>query len=54
LILDEPTNHIDVDSKEILKEQLIKWTGAILLITHEQSFYEGIVSEDNVIKINKK
>jgi ATPase subunit of ABC transporter with duplicated ATPase domains len=24
LILDEPTNHIDVDSKEVLKQQLIK------------------------------
>jgi ATPase subunit of ABC transporter with duplicated ATPase domains len=24
LILDEPTNHIDVDSKEVLKEELIK------------------------------
>jgi ATPase subunit of ABC transporter with duplicated ATPase domains len=37
-----------------LKEQLIKWTGAILLITHEQTFYEGIIDESNVIKINKK
>jgi ATPase subunit of ABC transporter with duplicated ATPase domains len=54
LILDEPTNHIDVDSKEVFKEQLINWIGAIILITHEQSFYEGIVSEEKVIKINKK
>ncbi|MDR1851029.1 MAG: ATP-binding cassette domain-containing protein [Mycoplasmataceae bacterium] len=54
LILDEPTNHIDVDSKEVFKQQLIEWTGAIILITHEQSFYEGIIPEDKVIKINKK
>jgi ATPase subunit of ABC transporter with duplicated ATPase domains len=43
-----------VDSKEVLKQQLIKWTGAIILITHEHTFYEGIISEDKVIKINKK
>ncbi|GMO14852.1 MAG: ABC-F family ATP-binding cassette domain-containing protein [Mycoplasmoidaceae bacterium] len=54
LILDEPTNHIDVDSKEVLKEQLIKWTGGIILITHEHTFYDGWISEDKVIKINKK
>ncbi|MDR2557506.1 MAG: ATP-binding cassette domain-containing protein [Mycoplasmataceae bacterium] len=52
LILDEPTNHIDVDSKAVLKEQLIKWTGAIILITHEHNFYEGWITE--TIKINKK
>jgi ATPase subunit of ABC transporter with duplicated ATPase domains len=38
----------------VLKEQLIKWTGAIILITHEHTFYEGIVSEDKIIRINKK
>ncbi|MDR2846937.1 MAG: ATP-binding cassette domain-containing protein [Mycoplasmataceae bacterium] len=52
LILDEPTNHIDVDSKEVLKEQLKKWQGSIILISHEHTFYEGWV--DRVIKINKK
>jgi ATPase subunit of ABC transporter with duplicated ATPase domains len=50
--LDEPTNHIDVDSKEVLKEQLKKWQGSIILISHEHTFYEGWV--DRVIKINKK
>jgi len=54
LILDEPTNHIDVDTKEVLKEQLKLWTGAMILISHENSFFEGIVDDDKIIKVNKK
>jgi len=54
LILDEPTNHIDVDSKEVLKEQLKQWPGAMILITHEASFYEGLVDDNHIIKVNKK
>jgi ATPase subunit of ABC transporter with duplicated ATPase domains len=50
--LDEPTNHIDVDSKEVLKEQLINWEGSIILITHEHEFYQGWT--DRIIQINKK
>lgn len=40
LILDEPTNHLDADAKEVLKKELIKWTGSLILVSHESSFYE--------------
>ena len=40
LILDEPTNHIDVDTKEVLKNELIKWKGGLILVSHEASFYK--------------
>jgi ATPase subunit of ABC transporter with duplicated ATPase domains len=40
LILDEPTNHIDQDCKEILKENLINYVGGVILVTHEHEFYQ--------------
>ena len=40
LILDEPTNHLDADAKAVLKSELIKWTGSLILVSHEASFYE--------------
>ncbi|WP_079908922.1 ABC-F family ATP-binding cassette domain-containing protein [Paenibacillus sp. 32352] len=40
LILDEPTNHLDAETKDALQSALIKFTGSILLVSHEQSFYQ--------------
>lgn len=42
LILDEPTNHLDVRAKASLKEALIKYEGAIILVSHEQDFAKDI------------
>jgi len=49
LILDEPTNHFDEASKEALKEQLLKWEGSLILVSHEESFYKGWA--DKIIKL---
>ncbi|AFA48545.1 ABC-F family ATP-binding cassette domain-containing protein [Acetobacterium woodii] len=45
LILDEPTNHLDSDAKEVLKKELIKWEGSLILVSHEASFYEDWADE---------
>jgi len=45
LILDEPTNHLDIDAKAELKRALKVYKGSILLICHEASFYDDIVSK---------
>ena len=45
LILDEPTNHLDVLAKESLKEALIAFKGTIVLVCHEASFYDGLVTD---------
>lgn len=42
LILDEPTNHLDVKAKKALKEALLAYEGALLLVTHEPDFAEGL------------
>ena len=45
LLLDAPTNHLDVDAKEELKRALKEYKGAVLLICHEPEFYDGLVSK---------
>lgn len=44
LILDEPTNHLDVDAKEELKRALIAYKGSILMVCHEDEFYQGLAN----------
>jgi len=38
LILDEPTNHIDIDTKEILEEALNEYKGTLFFISHDRYF----------------
>lgn len=40
LIMDEPTNHLDVLAKEALKDALTEFSGTVLLVSHEESFYK--------------
>ena len=42
LVLDEPTNHLDIYSKEILKNALKNYTGAIIIVSHDRDFLNGL------------
>ena len=42
LVLDEPTNHLDVKAKKALKDALSAYGGAVILVTHEPDFAEGL------------
>ncbi|MGM9878095.1 MAG: ribosomal protection-like ABC-F family protein [Bacilli bacterium] len=53
LILDEPTNHIDIDTKEILEESLLKFEGTILFISHDRYFINKIATKIVRIENNK-
>lgn len=44
LILDEPTNHLDTDLIAWLEEELRRYSGAILLVTHDRYFLDRIVN----------
>ncbi len=40
LIMDEPTNHLDVQAKDSLKTALSEFSGTVLLVSHEEAFYQ--------------
>ena len=43
LILDEPTNHMDMRSKDILKRAIQKYDGTVVVVSHDRDFLDGIV-----------
>lgn len=44
LILDEPTNHLDFQSRQILLQALAKFTGTVVLVSHDRFFLRSLVS----------
>jgi ATP-binding cassette subfamily F protein 3 len=44
LILDEPTNHLDIQSIEVLLEALQKFTGTVILVSHDRRFLRLLVN----------
>jgi ATP-binding cassette subfamily F protein uup len=49
LLLDEPTNHLDADTVDWLEEELDRFTGALLLVTHDRYFLDDLV--DRIVEI---
>lgn len=45
LILDEPTNHIDIDTRELLEEALQEYNGTLLFVSHDRYFINKIASK---------
>ena len=45
LVLDEPTNDLDIESLEILEETLQSYPGTLLLVTHDRTFLDNIVTQ---------
>lgn len=53
LILDEPTNHLDLPAKDVLKNALIKYQGALVLVSHDREFLDGITNKTVYFKDRK-
>ena len=45
LALDEPTNHMDIRSKDILKQALKAYDGTIIIVSHDRDFLDGLVDK---------
>jgi len=44
LILDEPTNHLDLTTKELFQQALLKYSGTILIVSHDRFFLDNLIS----------
>ena len=53
LILDEPRNHLDMRSKDILKKALQKFTGTLILVSHDREFLDGLINNVYEFKDHK-
>ncbi|MBS6459720.1 MAG: ABC-F family ATP-binding cassette domain-containing protein [Alistipes sp.] len=45
LVLDEPTNHMDMRSKDILKSAIQKFDGTVVVVSHDREFLDGMVDK---------
>ena len=45
LALDEPTNHMDIRSKDILKQALKQYDGTLVVVSHDKDFLDGLVDK---------
>ena len=44
LVMDEPTNDLDVETLELLEEQLLAYSGTLLLVSHDREFLNNVVT----------
>jgi ATP-binding cassette subfamily F protein uup len=54
LVLDEPTNDLDVESLELLEQLLLDFDGTILLVSHDREFLDNVVTSSLVFEGNGK
>jgi len=44
LVLDEPTNDLDVETLELLEERLLEYQGTVLIVSHDRAFLDNVVT----------
>jgi ATP-binding cassette subfamily F protein uup len=44
LVLDEPTNDLDLETLELLEQQLVEWPGTLLIVSHDRRFLDNVVT----------
>jgi ABC transport system ATP-binding/permease protein len=54
LVLDEPTNDLDVETLELLEERLMDYKGTIILVSHDRAFLNNVVTSTIVFDVNGK
>ncbi len=50
LVLDEPTNDLDLETLELLEAQLAEWPGTLLLVSHDRVFLDNVVTSTLVFE----
>jgi ATP-binding cassette subfamily F protein uup len=54
LVLDEPTNDLDIDSLELLENMLQDYAGTLLLVSHDRAFLDNVVTQTVAAEGNGK
>ena len=54
LVMDEPTNDLDIETLELLEEQLDAYPGTLLLVSHDRAFLDNVVTELLVFEPDKR
>lgn len=52
LILDEPTNHIDIETRELLEEAIKEYSGTVLLVSHDRYFINNLA--ERIVEVKEK
>ena len=52
LILDEPTNHIDIETRELLEEAIKEYSGTVLFVSHDRYFINNL--EERIVEVKEK
>ena len=52
LILDEPTNHIDIETREVLEEAIKEYSGTVLFVSHDRYFINNLA--ERIVEIKDK
>ena len=50
LVLDEPTNDLDIETLELLEEQLASYNGTVLIVSHDRAFLDAVVTSTLVME----
>ena len=51
LLLDEPSNHMDIDSIKELEQMMVRFTGALIFVTHDRMFLQNIATR--IVEIDR-
>src|SRR5205085_7239086 len=50
LVLDEPTNDLDIETLDLLEERLLEFAGTLLVVSHDRAFLDNVVTSTLVLE----